>query len=247
MPTDQVKDWIRTEAEAALWWPFVSPAVGADPFAQIDIGAGTTNISIFRIVPQHSSMGWSKASVSFFAATSPPTGMDAIDKALTDWKGGKDVFKWRGLEDELLFGTIGKQVISHEVRLIRNAYRQSINRAFSTHLQRHAERYAWETHKIFFLGGGSHVDCLVKQLLISPLDDVTPLIRAELDVPPDLRLADGKNVPRMMFPHIAVAYGLSAFSAETPNVEAPGQTPPMGPVNPPSRRYQNIEMDEWRY
>lgn len=247
VPLDEIKDWIRTEAEAAIWWPFMSPAVAPDPYAQIDIGAGTTNISIFRIVPQHTSAGWVKSSVSFFGATSPPVGMDAIDRALAEWKGGNDVFEWRGREDQLLYGKRGNQLISHEARQISDAYKHTLNKAFSTHLQSHAERHAWEAHKIFFLGGGSLIACLVERLCISPLDVKTSLSPADLDVPSDIRLGDGTEVPSVMFPHVAVAYGLSGFSAELPNVETPSQTPPMGPVNPPSRRYQNIEMDEWRY
>lgn len=82
--------------------------------------------------------------------------------------------------------------------------------------------------------------------------DTRPWLRrtlsaADLDVPPDIRLPDGTEVPAVMFPHVAVAYGLSAFSGELPNIETPSETAPMENVNPPSRRYQNIEMDEWRY
>src|ERR1044071_204527 len=85
--SDSVKDWIRSEAEAAIWWPFASPSISDGPYAQIDVGAGTTNISIFRIVPRHYDGSWQKASVSFFGATSPPVGMDAFDKAIAEWKG----------------------------------------------------------------------------------------------------------------------------------------------------------------
>ena len=47
---DDLRAWIRTEAEAALLWPFHSPAVPEGPYAKIDIGAGTTNASISRVV-----------------------------------------------------------------------------------------------------------------------------------------------------------------------------------------------------
>lgn len=244
---EEIKDWIRTEAEAALWWPFMSPAVDAGPYAQIDVGAGTTNISVFRIVSNHTPTGWVKASVSFFGATSPPIGMDAIDKAIAEWKGGEDVLGWRGQETQVLHGRAGNQVISPEARQIRNAYKQTINKAFGTLLQGHAERRAWEDHKIFILGGGSLIDCLVEQLRESPLDEERTLATVDLDVPRDLRLPDGRDVPTVMFPHVAVAYGLSGYSSELPDVEMPSETPPMENVNPASRRYQVIEMDQSRY
>jgi hypothetical protein len=79
------------------------------------------------------------------------------------------------------------------------------------------------------------------------LDTRSTLSAADVDVPPDIRLPDGREVPSVMFPHVAVAYGLSAFSGELPNIETPSETAPMENANPPSRRYQDIEMDEWRY
>ena len=39
----EIRDWIRSEGEAAMWWPFQSPAVSAGPYAKVDIGAGTTH------------------------------------------------------------------------------------------------------------------------------------------------------------------------------------------------------------
>ncbi|HKO44855.1 MAG TPA: hypothetical protein VJU84_16370 [Pyrinomonadaceae bacterium] len=247
VPASETKEWIRPEAEAALWWPFMSPAVSPGPYAQVDIGAGTTNIGIFRIVPKHTELGWIKSSLSFFGATSPPVGMDAIDKVLSEWKGGANPFRWRGREEEVLYGKLGQQLISNEAEQIRDAYKRTINKAFSTHLQLHAERHAWGTHKIFFLGGGSLLEPLREQLRLSPLSDDSKLEEAELDVPGDIKLEDGTNVPRIMFPHVAVAYGLSGFAAELPNVESPSETPPMSGGNLPSRRYQMIEMDDWRY
>jgi hypothetical protein len=249
--SDSIRDWIRSEAEAAIWWPFASPSISDGPYAQIDIGAGTTNISIFRIVAKHSSLGWQKVSVSFFGATSPPVGMDAFDKAIAEWKGVANPLEWRGREDEVLFGNRGNQLVAIELQQIHEAYGRTIRKAFQESLQSHQERRVWGEHKIFFLGGGSLVDCVVKGLCRSPLDHERRLKRCELGVPSDLRLSDGTSVPEVMFPHVAVAYGLSVFSAELPDVEMPSQVPPMaGPSTTPDsnpERSQLIQMDEWRY
>ena len=76
---DDLRAWIRTDAEAALLWPFHSPAVPEGPYAKIDIGAGTTNASIFRVVADPETGYKTRERISFFGACSKPTGMDAID------------------------------------------------------------------------------------------------------------------------------------------------------------------------
>src|SRR5438093_4693723 len=48
-PAESVRDWVRSEAEAAMWWAFQSPAIRPGTYAKVDIGAGTTNSSLFRI------------------------------------------------------------------------------------------------------------------------------------------------------------------------------------------------------
>lgn len=245
---DSIKDWIRPEAEAALWWPFVSPSTSVDcPYAQLDVGAGTTNISIFRITPQRTEFGWGKGSLSFFGAASPPVGMDLIDSAIAEEKGDSDLLKWRGREDEVLYGKKGEQLISAEIKQLSNAHQNLLYKAFSTVLKAPSERLAWKSHRLFFLGGGSLNDCITKGLRVSPLDDGQLLTSCDLDVPPDIRLMDGASVHVSMFPHLAVAYGLSVLSADLPDVETPSQVPPM--ASPASRppNYLVIEMDDWRY
>ena len=41
LPTnsEDIRDWIRSETEAGMWWAFQSPSVSDGPFAQIDVGA----------------------------------------------------------------------------------------------------------------------------------------------------------------------------------------------------------------
>src|SRR5262249_27209454 len=140
---DSIRDWIRSEAEAAIWWPFASPSISDGPYAQLDIGAGTTNISIFRIVAKHNRFGWQKSSVSFFGATSPPVGLDAFDKAIAEWKGDANPLQWRGREDEVLFGNRGTQLVSIELQQIHDAYGRTIHKAFQQSLQLHQEQRVW--------------------------------------------------------------------------------------------------------
>ena len=249
-PPGEIRDWIRTEAEAALWWPFQSPAVSDGPYAQIDIGAGTTNMSMFRIVPKHVDSGWIKESLSFFGATSPPIGMDAVDYAIAGSRRIEDHLSLRGREAQLLKSNGSDRVISGVMRQLREAYRGMIERAFATHLQSHSEREAWRRHKVFFLGGGSSVEPIVRALRVSPMlgnENTTHELGLQ-DGPPDILLSDKSPVPARVLPHVAVAYGLSNIAAEIPRAESPGEVPPMKQIDVSSKRFQALnDVDEWRY
>jgi hypothetical protein len=250
LAANETRDWVRTEAEAALWWPFQSPAVSDGPYAQIDIGAGTTNVSIFRIVPKHGDSGWMKESLSFFGATSPPVGMDAVDSALGSWRQIEDHLALRGREAQLLRGGSAHRIIDDIVRQLREAYRSTIERAFVTHLQSPFERERWRRHKVFFLGGGSAVHALVDPLRVSPIQGNEKTIHeiALHDTPADILMSDQSAVPFKVLPHVAVAYGLSNIAAEIPKAESPGEVPPMEALDLSSRRFQPLpDRDDWRY
>src|SRR5262249_54759854 len=55
-----LRNLIRSEAEAAMCLAVKSPAVNEGPFAEVDIGAGTTHASIFSIWPQSNGQRWLK-------------------------------------------------------------------------------------------------------------------------------------------------------------------------------------------
>lgn len=80
-PQYDVRDWIRSEGEAAMWWPFQSPAIAAGPYAKVDIGAGTTHSSLYRIFGNNRTP---KTGIAFFGAVTVPVGMDAVDSAIAD-------------------------------------------------------------------------------------------------------------------------------------------------------------------
>src|SRR5260370_14069882 len=105
---EEIRYWVRSEAEAALWWAFRSPQIAEGPYAKIDIGAGTTNASVFRIVmgrPEGVEDGPAvKLKMAFFGASSSPVGMDAVDETLANWQGSDPLqtMTLRGREDALL-------------------------------------------------------------------------------------------------------------------------------------------------
>ena len=104
IPAESLRDWVRSEAEAAMWWAFQSPAIPAGTYAKIDIGAGTTNSSLFRIFENSQDGRRVKSGIAFFGAASTPVGMDAVDVSLARHL-GRDAIEYvelRGQENDLM-------------------------------------------------------------------------------------------------------------------------------------------------
>jgi len=166
-PDDQVRDWLRSEGEAAMWWPFQSPAVGPGPYAKIDIGAGTTHASLYRI---YGDANTPKTGMAFFGASTVSVGMDAVDQAIARCIGHTgDCLSLRGKEQSILGGTIKAQNGIADVRdAIYHAYRRSWIQTYQKIGEFVAEKTAWNNHKIFMIGGGSLVPLLVDPMRVHP-------------------------------------------------------------------------------
>ena len=100
LPEEEERDWIRCEGEVALWLVLHSPSVGIGPYAKVDIGAGTTHTSLFRIFGKLHTV---KRSLAPFGAAAVPVGMDAVDRAIAECQGLKgDCLTLRGSESSIL-------------------------------------------------------------------------------------------------------------------------------------------------
>jgi len=162
VPPDQVRDWIRSEAEAAMLWAFRSPAVPSGPYLKVDVGAGTTNASMFRIVESFSGGQWVKSGFAFFGTFSGPYGMDAIDNALAKHLNldVENCLDLRSKEDRLLHDQAVLNALKPTFRQVRDNEVQAWRRGYSKIRDSHFEVAAWDTANIFVIGGGS---------LVSPL------------------------------------------------------------------------------
>jgi len=78
------REWVRSEAEAGLLWAFQSPQVGEGLYACVDVGAGTTDVSFFRIRARFENGQWPKDGMVFYSATSGAPGVDKIDVILAE-------------------------------------------------------------------------------------------------------------------------------------------------------------------
>jgi len=240
IPEYEVRDWIRSEAEAAMWWPFQSPAISEGRYAKVDIGAGTTHASLFQI---YSNSAGLKSGMAFSGAVSIPVGMDAVDRAIADYKGlGSDFFSMRGLEEEIIRSDAAVRGALLPVQEeICEAYRKSWIETYQKIREYVAERTAWNTHKVFVIGGGSLVSTLVEAVRIHP-GRRERLELAVLEEPASLRRADNTKVPKNELPFVAVAHGLSVIGLSIPEVYTPDEVPPMPEINERRERLDHEDI-----
>jgi len=241
IPEYEVRSWIRSEAEAAMWWPFQSPAIGAGPYAKVDIGAGTTHASLFRIYEKNGV----REGLAFFGAVSVPFGMDAVDRAIADSQGsGGDCLAFRGREESILQSDAKARGAMIPVREhIYEAYRKSWIETYRkinpnpNRSQNVAELSAWRDHQVFVIGGGSLVSSLVETARVHP-GTREPLQRAVLEQPADLLRADNTKIAENELPFVTVAYGLANIGLSIPEAFTPDQIPPM-----PDRAQERMRLD----
>lgn len=238
IPDEEVRFWVRSEAEAALWWAFRSPQVPEGPYVKVDIGAGTTNASVFRIVggrPSGAAGGPPvKLTMAFFGADSTPVGMDAVDEGLARWRGldPSRVSALRGREDSLLRDPAAAAACAPLFTGMHQALCEAWRQNGRLNIGVPVERQAWlKECKAFLLGGGSLARMVRERLAAMPFNPDKRLPVMKLDGPPDLRL-NGRQVPGSVLPFVLVAYGLSILAPPIPMVETPDEIPPMPPSIP---------------
>jgi hypothetical protein len=244
VPDQDVMHWVRPEAIAAMWWPFQSPAVSAGPYAKVDIGAGTTNASIFRIVESPVGGKWLKTKLAFFGACSVPMGMDAIDQALARWQGldHEKCLTLRGQEKTILTAPDARAAVSGTFKDIHAAYRKAWQIAYPKLHAWLSEIKAWREHRLFILGGGSSIHSLQEAIRRHPMPDEHGFVRTvNLGHPDDLQMMDGTPVQPDDLPYVTVAYGLSNIGLAIPEAETPDQIPDLPPARPALKR---LDLDD---
>ena len=238
-PEYEVREWIRSEAEAAMWWPFQSPAIASGPYSKVDIGAGTTHASLFRIVEKNGV----KTGLAFFGAVSVSVGMDAVDSAIAESQQlGGDCLSLRGLEESILRTDRKARGALIPVKdEIYEAYRKAWIETYRKINETVAELSAWRTHKVFVIGGGSLVSSLVETNRVHP-GLRTTLELALLEAPADLGHINNTKVSKNELPFVAVAYGLSNIGLSIPEAFTPDQIPPLPDKNGPRFRLDRDDM-----
>lgn len=224
------REWIRSEAEAGLLWIFRSPLVRRGLYACVDVGAGTTDVSFFRIRERHVGDAWVKDALGFYSARSSPPAMDALDDCLATID-GHDVWpaQLRGRENEMIerYGLAKHPRVRSVCEEIYETYRGTWADAYKK------EKYvrAWHDYELFVLGGGSKVAAVRESLQSSVwLGQLAERSIRSAGVPDDLyewpengRLSQLREDGTFLL----VAYGLSYLGADVPEVDNPGEMPPL--------------------
>lgn len=261
--SEDISDWIRSETEAAMWWAFQSPAVSDGPFAQVDIGAGTTNASLFRIYSGHAHGHTVKDGLAFLGSCSEPAGMDAVNDVICSRAKDKRPAEVRGTEETEIERLQLRPAITSLVRdRIWEAYRKGWIQTFRLISQSSAERKAWDSHRVILTGGGNLVNAVRDCMPFHPAHNGrTRLPVQNLEFPRDLYACDtgdhgglkvmwsrlthsaarARKPQPSDLPFVAVAYGLSNIGIAIPPVTSPSDMPPMPP---PSHRVQRLASDD---
>ncbi len=197
-----IRNWIRSETEASMFWSFRSPATGRECFFCIDIGAGTTDASAFLINEDFRDDQWVKAGMCFFGAHSHPYAMDALGAAID-------------------FDEACQRIRDGLVNAGRNAYRLLKDNGVSVN--------QWGKPKLIILGGGVFNKSLCEVLKWHPMVNFrqTVLDRLDLDVPPDLFRTNESKVKSEDVAFTSVAYGLAQIGEAVPEAARPNQVQPV--------------------
>ncbi|MBK7510652.1 MAG: hypothetical protein IPI76_00050 [Chloracidobacterium sp.] len=197
VPEANVRNWLRSETEASMFWSFRSPATPSSTYFCIDVGAGTTDSCAFLIKDEHIDGQWVKDSIVFFGAHSHPFAMDALSKRE----------KEEGCQQ------------------IRNGLVHAAQKAYGRISGNHVSVNQWSDPKLIILGGGAFDVDLCKAMIPHPMTNFreTSLERLDLTVPSDLVRTDGSSARPEDIVFTSVAYGLAQISQAVPAAERPNQ------------------------
>ncbi len=227
-PPPSPRDWVRSEAEAALFWAHRSPDIAGGRYACIDVGAGTTSASWFHISAVKSGEVLVNERLSFYSAACAPPACDAVDRVLATHVQDVDTLAGiRGRENELLqsFPDQGRAELDKVLAEIAKVFGEASGKAFP----KDKSILRWRgIGRVFFLGGGTKLDVVQHRLLQEKADWLKSESVANPGLPSDLFEQDGSDL-RADPAFLLVAYGLARRLGDVPDVFAPGQIDPYTP------------------
>lgn len=215
--------WVRAEAIAALLWAFRSPDVPQGLYAAVDVGAGTTSCSWFRIMEANADGHRFKERMVFYGAACQPPGADAVEEAIAAVCGIDDQMEVRGHADEHLdrLGLTDRRRVTMVCEEIFETYRTAFGRAY----KKDQQTRPWKEARLFLLGGGTRISVVSDALQVTPyppLGKPPPVI--DPGRPDDLYEENGDPYEGDTH-NLLVAYGLSYQNVDIPEARAPSQVP----------------------
>ncbi|MXY53536.1 MAG: hypothetical protein F4Y86_13560 [Gammaproteobacteria bacterium] len=236
-PISEPRDWVRSEAEAALFWAHSSPDIPPGRYSCVDVGAGTTSASWFHITANQENV---KERLSFYGAACAPPGCDAIDADLAEALGLPTRAEVRGRETDILsrLPATGRGAIAPTLDEIANVYGAASTAAFKKEMSTKAWK---EIGQVFFPGGGSKIEAVCQRLIKQKRDWLQPSAVAELEAPADLVEEDGEDL-REDPTFLLVAYGLARRLADVPDTFRPIEVSDFQPAFPTRERNRHEDI-----
>ncbi|MYA80353.1 MAG: hypothetical protein F4X39_07490 [Acidobacteriia bacterium] len=232
-PTDP-RDWVRSEAEAGCLWIFESPEVGDGLFGCVDIGAGTTDVSFFRLKQKHDGLRWVKHGLAFYSSESSPPGVDQVDQIILQHQelDGSQLSTVRGHEAELL-DSLGLRAKKEAHDVCVRAFKETYQKAWRGAYEKEKKQSSWVDYTLFVLGGGSRLASFRNAMMKSVWEGLLEgRAIAEVRFPEDLCEWSTSSPPQANpfeedATFLLVAYGLSYLGANVPPVDNPEDVPPL--------------------
>ena len=230
-PVISTREWIRSESEAGLLWIFQSPLVREGLYGCVDVGAGTTDTSFFRIRTRHDGDTWVKDALGFYSARSCPPAMNALDDCLAKIDDhGLSLALLRGKENAVIkrHGLAKYQPVQSVCEEVYKTYR----RAWADAFEKEKHESVWSQYGLFVLGGGSKVDVVADSLRKSVWPGrLSKRAIGDAGFPDDLYDWPEKGGQLIHFrkdaTFLLVAYGLSYLGTDVPEVDNPSEMPPL--------------------
>lgn len=254
--------FVQPETITAVFSYVMSPMADDGLYGIADVGAGTTDVSFFRLSK------FLNNKLSIYSAETHVVGANEIDSALLKWLINQEYFSddlSDNVRSELLQRLkILKQRISPTKSInlkLRNEectiqsdnfdkialpigetifsnYQKTWRKAY----KKEVSQSRWQEYTLFRIGGGSKISIIKKQLSRKPWNRINRILFHELEVPADLNYKkDNSHNLRDNFGMLAIAYGLSFHPAMYPDIKLPGDVSPFKPELP----IKNLPWDQY--
>jgi hypothetical protein len=250
IPPDEARNtFVQPESVSAVMSYALSRVADEGLYAIVDVGAGTTDVSIFRLADLPDRR------LAIYSARSHTVGGNAIDSAVLKYLGEREkipqaspslysdalkqqikVLKERiGPEKPIKVRTkIGITKIDYgRFRDLTEPvagdlflrYRQTFRKAY----EKEKKQSRWRSYSLFIIGGCSKIDSVGNKLAEKPSHIIENIEVIPLPFPDDLHIDNDDIKAQDLFFLLGVAYGLSFHPAEYPKILLPSEISPWAP------------------
>jgi hypothetical protein len=246
--------FVQPETITAVFQYVMSPAAEAGLYGVVDVGAGTTDISFFRLstFPEEMILAIYDAQTHLVGANEIDNGLldcladkgalpeNISDRTRNEWRQQLRILKHRISEvNHIKIKTPkGEFTISNEDfervslpigKQVFVKYQETWRKAY----KKEVNENKWKEYTLFLIGGGSKIQSISSEIAKKPWDRIDKIKLRRLKVPPDLVFGkiQHENLEDS-FHLLAIAYGLSYHPAMYPDIKYPNQVPEMKPRSP---------------